>query len=169
MRGLRSTALQTLTYSSNSNQDTMNTHLLSSSSMAATGKATTTSISTTSRLPSHGTLLVEPVLLPSLHHVHVESPQDLEESCLFYPNGHKNRNIRREIESTVVKHHLLENRKMQNKHQKSRYRIERIDPYANAKGPPLFYSKAPDPEMHEIYSNIRSLEKKIESTVQVRV
>ncbi|RYG64744.1 hypothetical protein EON64_13355, partial [archaeon] len=53
-----------------------------------------------SRLPGHCALLVEPVLLPALHHVHVESPQDLEESCLFYPNGSKNRNIRREIEAS---------------------------------------------------------------------
>lgn len=119
--------------------------------------------------PMHNSLLVEPVLMPSLHHVHVESPQDLEESCLFYPNGSKNRNIRREIETSVIKHHLIENRRIQSRKQKSRYRIVRPDPYADVKGPPLFYAKSSDPDLENIVSTLRTGEGKILGTVQVRV
>jgi hypothetical protein len=109
------------------------------------------------------------VLLPALHHVDVDNPQTLEESCLFYPNGHKNRNIRREIESAVVKHHVLENSRMKTKKQKSRYRLVPVDPYADAKGPPLYYSKPPDSDLENIYNKMRKTETKILGTVQIRV
>lgn len=32
---------------------------------------------------NHTSLLIEPILLPNLQHVHVDTMQDLEESCLF--------------------------------------------------------------------------------------
>jgi hypothetical protein len=121
-------------------------------------------------VPAHGRLLVEPILLPSLRHVHVESQQDLEESCLFYPNGHKNRNIRREIESNMVKQHFLENcRSSLSKKPKTRYRLARKDAYESAKGPPLFYSKPADPVMQQLYSSVRDAEGRIMRTVQVIV
>lgn len=118
---------------------------------------------------SHTSLLIEPVLLPNLQHVHVDTVQDLEESCLFYPDGHKNRNIRREIESSVVKHHILENNKLQPIKKKDRYRIIRKDIYADVKGPPLFYTKPEDPEMKNLVKKIRAKEGKILSTVQVKI
>lgn len=120
--------------------------------------------------PAHTSLLIEPILLPNLQHVQVDNPQDLEESCLFYPNGHKNRNIRREIESSVVKHHLIGNDKLNQKHKRmSRYRIVRKDPYADAKGPPLVYTKKPDKEMKELLNNLRDKEGKIVGMVSVRL
>jgi hypothetical protein len=118
---------------------------------------------------THSTLLIEPILLPNLQHVHIDNPQDLEESCLFYPNGHKNRNIRREIESSVVKHHIIENNKIKPPVKKNKYRVLPKDPYANAKGPPLYNGKDKDRETEELLKSIRSKEYKIVSTVQVQI
>ncbi len=118
---------------------------------------------------NHTSLLIEPVLLPNLQHVHVDTVQDLEESCLFYPDGHKNRNIRREIESSVVKHHILENNKLKSVKKKDRYRIVHKDIYADVKGPPLYYTKPRDPEMKELVKKMREKEGKILGTVQVKI
>lgn len=118
---------------------------------------------------AHSSLLIEPILLPNLQHVHVDTVQDLEESCLFYPDGHKNRNIRREIESSVIKHHILENNKVKHVKTKDRYRIVRKDIYRDVKGPPLYYTKKEDAEMKDLLKTIRNKESKIVSTVQVRI
>ena len=121
-------------------------------------------------MPSgHNKLLIEPILLPNLQHVHVDNPQDLEESCLFYPNGHKNRNIRREIESNIVKHHIIENNRMRTIKMKNKYRVIPKDIYADVKGPPLYYTKGKDNEAEELIKSIRNKEHKIISTVQVRI
>lgn len=118
----------------------------------------------------HANLLIEPILLPNMQHVHVDSQQDLEESCLFYPTGHKNKNIRREIENAVVKHHIIENSRMlAARKRKEIYRIVRPDPYANAKGPPLVYTKKKDKEVEQLLGKMRHTEGKIESLVQIRL
>ena len=49
----------------------------------------------------HSLLLVEPVVLPDMQHVSVDLKEDVTESCLFYPTGQKNRNMRRELEAAV--------------------------------------------------------------------
>lgn len=127
-------------------------------------------LANTSSLPTHTNLLIEPILLPDMQHVHVDNPQDLEESCLFYPNGHKNRNIRREIESAVVKHHIIANNKIiAARRHKDRYRIIRPDPYADLKGPPLVYLKKKDGEVAQLLQSMRDTESKIHSLVQIRV
>jgi hypothetical protein len=118
---------------------------------------------------THSTLLIEPILLPNLQHVHIDTPQDLEESCLFYPNGHKNRNIRREIESSMIKHHILENSKIKTTKLKSKFRVVPKDPYADAKGPPLFYGREPDKDMAQLLKSVREKEKQIVGTIQVRI
>lgn len=120
-------------------------------------------------LTAHNSLLIEPILLPNLQHVHIDNPQDLEESCLFYPNGHKNRNIRREIESSVVKHHIIENNKLKPPVKKNKYRVLPKDPYANAKGPPLYYGREKDHDTEDMLKSLRSKEHKIVSTVQVQI
>jgi hypothetical protein len=116
---------------------------------------------------NHHTLLIEPILLPNLQHVHVDAVQDLEESCLFYPDGRKNKNIRREIESSVVKHHILENNNSTSSKKKDRYRIVRKDMYANVKPPPLYYTKKEDHEMKDLLKSIREKENKITGTVMI--
>lgn len=118
---------------------------------------------------THNKLLIEPILLPNLQHVHVDNPQDLEESCLFYPNGHKNKNIRREIESNVVKHHIIENNRMKIPEKKNKYRVIPKDIYADVKGPPLYYTKPKDKETEDLLKTVRNKEHKIISTVQVRI
>lgn len=126
--------------------------------------------STNPESSQHSNLLIEPILLPNMQHVHVDSQQDLEESCLFYPTGHKNKNIRREIENAVVKHHIIENsRMMAAKKKKEIYRIIRPDPYANAKGPPLVYTKKKDKEVEGLLGKMRHTEGKIEGLVQIRL
>lgn len=117
----------------------------------------------------HTSLLVEPILLPNLQHIQVDNPPELEESCLFYPNGNKNRNIRREIETTVIKHHIIENSKLKVPKKKNKYRITPIDIYADAKGPPLVYTKKPDSEMENLLKSIKNNESKILNTVHVRI
>jgi hypothetical protein len=95
--------------------------------------------------------------------------QDLEESCLFYPDGHKNRNIRREIESSIVKHHVLENSRTKSNKKVDKYRIIRKDVYADVKGPPLYYTKPKDTEMSDLMKSIRDKENKIVGTIHVRL
>jgi hypothetical protein len=120
-------------------------------------------------LASHSSLLIEPILLPNLQHVNVDNVQDLEESRLFYPDGHKNRNIRREIESNVVKHHVLENSKMKSPKKPDQYRIVPKELYADVKGPPLYFTKRRDPEFQQLLKDVRSKEGKILNTIQVRL
>lgn len=120
--------------------------------------------------PNHASLLIEPILLPNMQHVHVDSQQDLEESCLFYPTGHKNKNIRREIENSVVKHHIIENSRMiASRKRKEVYRIIRPDPYANAKGPPLVYTKKKDDVVENIIGKMHNTRGKMDGLVQIRL
>jgi len=121
------------------------------------------------QLPAHSSLLIEPILLPNLQHVNVDNLQDLEESCLFYPDGHKNRNIRREIENNVVKHHMLENSRIKTVVKKDHYRITPKDPYADVKGHSLYFTKKKDPEVQQLLKDVRAKEKKILNTTQVRL
>ena len=49
----------------------------------------------------HTSLLREPVTVPYMAHVEVDSPEKLRDSCLFYPTGGKNQNMRRTIENSL--------------------------------------------------------------------
>lgn len=53
------------------------------------------------RTTPHSSLLVEPIVLPDMQHVSVDLKEDITESCLFYPTGQKNKNMRRELEVAV--------------------------------------------------------------------
>ncbi len=118
---------------------------------------------------AHSSLLIEPILMPNLEHINIDVHKEAGENCLFYPNGHKNRNIRREIENTVIKHQLNENDKNHDKKRKNKYRIIKEDPYANAKGPPLYYGKKPDPKTAELLRSMKTNEGRLFSTIQIRV
>ncbi len=118
---------------------------------------------------SHSLLLIEPILMPNLEHINIDVNKDASENCLFYPNGHKNRNIRREIENTVIKHQLNQNENHREKKRKNKYRIVTKDIYADAKGPPLYYSKKLDQETSQLIRAMKTTEGKIHSTVQIRV
>ena len=117
----------------------------------------------------HGSLLIEPILMPSLEHIVIDHDKNDAEPHLFYPNGDKNKNIRREIEHTVVKHHLIEHTQIIEKHKKQYFRYVKKDKYANAKGPPLYYGKKYDPDVDDIIRNMKNTEKKIHGTVQIRL
>jgi len=44
---------------------------------------------------------VEPVVLPDMQHLSVDTKDEVTESCLFYPTGQKNKNMRRDLEVAV--------------------------------------------------------------------
>ena len=48
-------------------------------------------------LESHSGLLVEPILLPDMHHVGVDPVSEAKESCVFYPTGEKNSTLGKKI------------------------------------------------------------------------
>lgn len=117
----------------------------------------------------HSSLLIEPVLMPNLTHCVIDHDRNDAEPCLFYPNGDKNKNLRREIEHTVVKHHLIQNSQIIEKHRKEYFRYHPKDKYENARGPPLFYGKKYDPDVDNILKTMKNTEKKLYSTVQLRL
>jgi len=51
----------------------------------------------------HTKLLVEPVVLPDMTHLSVDDANEVHESCVFYPTGQKNVNMRRTMEEMVRK------------------------------------------------------------------
>jgi hypothetical protein len=118
---------------------------------------------------SHSTLLIEPILMPDLDHIIIDHEKNNVEPCLFYPNGDKNKNIRREIEHTVVKHHLIEHSKIVEKKKKQYFRYTPTNKYASAQGPPLYYGKKYDADADQIIKSMKELEKKMHGTVSVRL
>ena len=117
----------------------------------------------------HSKLLIEPVLLPSLEHIQIANERNLAEPCLFYPNGEKNKNLRREIENTVVKHHLIERSQAVKKREKELFRLKKVDKYAHVKQKPLYYAKKPDPETDDLILKMKGTESRIHGTVQIRL
>jgi hypothetical protein len=117
----------------------------------------------------HSSLLVEPVLMPSLDHIIIDHEKNNAEPCLFYPNGDKNKNIRREIEHTLVKHHLIEHHSTVEKRRKEYFRIVKKNKYAHVQGPPLYYAKKYDPEVHDLLKTMKQTEYKISGTCQLRL
>ena len=118
---------------------------------------------------AHSNLLIEPVLMPNLEHIIIDHEKNNAEPCLFYPNGDKNKNIRREIEHTVVKHHLIEHSQIIEKKRKEYFRYVPKNKYASAQGPPLYYGKKYDPEVDSIVKSMKQTERKIYGTVQIRL
>mmetsp|Transcript_6033 Transcript_6033/g.13185 ORF Transcript_6033/g.13185 Transcript_6033/m.13185 type:complete len:131 (+) Transcript_6033:169-561(+) len=104
----------------------------------------------------HSVLLVEPVLMPSLDHIIIDHEKNNAEPCLFYPNGDKNKNIRREIEHTLVKHHLIEHSQIVEKHRKEYFRIVQKSKYGHVK-------------VHSLLKSMKQTEYKIDGTTQLRL
>jgi hypothetical protein len=47
-------------------------------------------------------LLVDPVILPELHHLQIDRLNEVsDKECLFYPTGHKNKNMKRQMEESI--------------------------------------------------------------------
>lgn len=122
-------------------------------------------------MSTHSVLLVEPVLIPNLSHVAIEPPNEAKQSCLFYPTGEKNTNLLKEVEQTIVKHNkfLLDNSLANKPRLKNKYRRIPEDKYANAKGPPLYYTKGVDQDTKKLIMTMRGTNDKIHSTVQLRL
>jgi hypothetical protein len=120
---------------------------------------------------AHSQLLVEPVLMPSLSHVNIDPPNEAKQTCLFYPTGEKNTNLRKEIEQTVIKHNKLIEASFEGKGRKikNKYRKPQEDKYVNAKGSPLFYVKSQDRDAESLIRSMRETSGKVASTVQLRL
>ncbi len=115
---------------------------------------------------THQSLLIEPVLLPSLEHIHVDVSNTTSDNCLFYPNGHKNRNMRKEIENTVKRHDEIPR---EVKKRKSKYRVIPADPYEHIKSSPLQHSRKLRNETIDIIKSMRDTESKMQATTQIRL
>jgi hypothetical protein len=76
-----------------------------------------TSHATTTRdRAPHSKLLVEPVVLPDMNHLSVDDTLEVHESCIFYPTGQKNCNMRRTMEEMVRKVNAKDNFTKKNTH-----------------------------------------------------
>jgi hypothetical protein len=62
-----------------------------------------TSQGTLKQSAPHAQLLVEPIVLPDMTHLTVDDTLEVHESCVFYPTGQKNKNMRRTMEEMVRK------------------------------------------------------------------
>lgn len=149
-------------------------HLSSSTNLStlnSTTDPTKSALNTMSSGSIHSSLLIEPVLLPNLQHISIDNPQDLEESsCLFYPNGNKNRNMRREIETSILKHQMISRSVLRNKTKPkdNKMKIARANPYADVPPSTLYFPKEEkDPQAVEILKNMRKREKAMKNLVSM--
>lgn len=115
---------------------------------------------------SHQSLLIEPVLLPNLEHIHVDVSNSQSENCLFYPNGHKNRNMRKEIENTVKRHDEMPT---EEKRRKSTFKVYPKDPYEHVKSKPLQMTRKLDAATTDIIKSMRHTQGKMYGTTQIRL
>ena len=74
------------------------------------GGLSTSQNATASRVNNkdHTKLLVEPIVLPDMNHLQVDDAREVNQTCLFYPTGHKNNSMRRSMEDTVRKVHAVD-------------------------------------------------------------
>lgn len=117
----------------------------------------------------HSSLLIEPILMPNLQHIDIDpSAQEFKQNCLFYPNGTKNKHLRKEIESTTKKYDLaaLDHT---TERKKDKFRIIKKDKYADVKGPPLYYTRRSDPETVDLLKAVKDNETKITGTVNLKL
>lgn len=119
---------------------------------------------------THSKLLIEPVVMPNLTHINVEPQHEAKQTCLFYPTGERNTNLRREIqEKTMMNNKLLE-QEIRSPKLKNKYRKVKEDPYGNPyRGDPLYYTKSRDKSAEAIIQNVRTHTWKIDSTVNMRL
>jgi hypothetical protein len=115
---------------------------------------------------THHSMLIEPILLPNLEHIHVDVSHSQTENCLFYPNGHKNRNMRKEIESTVKRHDEMP---QEEKRRTSKYRTNPVDQYAHVKPKPLQFSRKMNDETADIIKSMKHTQGKLYGTTQIRL
>jgi hypothetical protein len=115
---------------------------------------------------AHQELLIEPVLLPNLEHIHVDVSHSQTENCLFYPNGHKNRNMRKEIESTVKRHDEMPE---EEKRRKSKYRAEVVDQYEHVKGTGMWHGTKMNKDTKGILKSMKHTQSKLYGTTQIRL
>ena len=115
---------------------------------------------------SHQSLLIEPVLLPNLEHIHVDVSHSQNENCLFYPNGHKNRNMRKEIENTVKRHDEMPT---EEKKRKNKYRQFPKDPYEHVRGHPLTHTRKMNDEAVNLIKSMKNTQIKMHGTIQIQL
>lgn len=117
----------------------------------------------------HSSLLIEPILMPNLQHIEIDpTANEFKQNCLFYPNGTKNKHMRKEIESTTKKYELASMERETEK-KKDKYRIIKKDKYADVKSPPLFYTRKGDAEIVNLLKSVKDNENKITGTVSLRL
>lgn len=116
---------------------------------------------------AHQNLFVEPVRLPNMTHLQVESSWEPREACLFYPSGHKNRQMRNELEATVRSFDVKMNDES-NTRPPSNEKFSRKESKNLKQTAPLHYSRKINSEMKELMRNVRQSEGKIHGTINSR-
>lgn len=116
----------------------------------------------------HSALLIEPILMPNLQHIEIENSLEFKQNCLFYPNGTKNKLMRKEIAATTKKYESIRV-DHSNETRPDKFRVIKKDKYANVKGPPLFYTRSADVETSQLLKSVKDNETKIAGTVQLKL
>lgn len=124
--------------------------------------------------------LVEPIILPEMHHLSVDEPIKASDQCLFYPSGEKSLNMRREFEKTIQHLHVAEqivtkaspsNSGMITKKRSSTAQLknsksqQKLEHFKDA----LYYTKKPDDDVRSLLKEVRETEYKLAGTLNLRL
>lgn len=116
----------------------------------------------------HLSLLREPITIPYMAHVDVDSPEKLRDACLFYATGEKNINMSRTITNTLREAANISVEKYEpavKPKQKRPKKVEAI-PHPRSK---LFFGRgkptAVDNEIKSIISRSRKVESGLDRTI----
>eukprot|EP01038_Epipyxis_sp_PR26KG_P011688 gene11688-15650_t len=124
---------------------------------------------------SHTKLLIEPVLLPDLDHIHLDKSATItNDSCLFYPNGEKSKSMRYEINCLVKDYLHHEPDEIVQRKEHIKINMNKKDKFSHCKNKyPLFYKKKSNGDsekaMEDILKNMKYNEGKIIGTVNIRL
>lgn len=131
---------------------------------------------------SHQKLFIEPICVPNMNHLSVDDIEEAKDSCLFYPTGHKNRQMKLEIEATVrsldpkvstlSSSTLLEVKEAKTTAAKTSTRnisnVGTANPMTHSKTPLHYYTKKPSAEIKALLGKVRESEGKIVRTIAAK-
>jgi len=113
----------------------------------------------------HSSLLREPITIPYMAHVDVDSPEKLRESCMFYPTGEKNLNMRRTIQNSLraSTNFTVERFAEASPPKERRIRVKEAVPHPRSK---LFYGRGkPSKDLQSLISRSRNVESRLDRTL----
>lgn len=137
------------------------------------------------KLTNNNLLLVDPIVLPELHHLQIDRLNEVskDKECLFYPTGHKNKNMKRHMEESIRQYkttgdiHLKTKTKTFTKSfglkQKELEKANLLATRNNAKPrQTLFYTRPSDPQTNEckkLIQRCRNNEERMDDILGIKV